>query len=54
MDCGELYDLEQDPNETQNHWDDPAYQGVKVEMLKRLCDRMAWTIDPLPQRKSPW
>lgn len=51
---GELYDLNEDPGETTNRWDDPAYQTVKLEMLERLCDRMAWTIDPLPVRKAPW
>ena len=50
LDAGELYDLEEDPNETHNRWDDPAYQAVKIAMLKRLCDRMAWTVDPLPIR----
>jgi arylsulfatase len=51
---GELYDLRQDPNETHNHWNDPAYQAVKAELLQRLTDRMAWTIDPLPPREAGW
>ncbi len=51
---GELYDLYADPNETKNLWDDPSYVGVKVEMLIRLADRMAWTADPLPQREAMW
>lgn len=54
LDTGELYDLEQDPNETTNRWDDPEYDSVKVKMLKRLCDRMAWTVDPLPMRQAAW
>ncbi|MCC7353848.1 MAG: sulfatase-like hydrolase/transferase [Anaerolineae bacterium] len=54
MDAGELYDLHDDPNETHNRWDDAAYQAVKLAMLKRLCDRMAWTVDPLPLREGPW
>lgn len=53
-DEGELYDLEEDPNETHNRWDDPAYRSVKMDMLKRLCDRMAWTMDPLPERQAGW
>lgn len=28
-DYGELFDLETDPGEVQNRWDDPAYQTVK-------------------------
>ncbi|MCC7408991.1 MAG: sulfatase-like hydrolase/transferase [Phycisphaeraceae bacterium] len=51
---GELYDLEADPNETFNRWDDPAYQPVKVAMLSRLCDRLAGAIDPLPPRQAYW
>lgn len=54
LDAGELYDLEQDPNETHNRWDDAEYQPVKLAMLKRLCDRMAWTADPLPVRQVDW
>lgn len=48
LDAGELYDLREDPGETRNRWDDPAYAAIKIKMLKRLCDRMAGTIDPLP------
>ena len=51
---GELYDLIKDPQETSNRWNDPAYQPVKIEMLQRLCDRMAWTVDPLPVREGRW
>ncbi len=51
---GELYDLENDPNESANLWDDPAHADVKAEMLVRLTDRMAWTCDPLPPRRAPW
>jgi choline-sulfatase len=51
---GELYDLEQDPNETSNLWDEPAHAGLKCDMLQRLCDRMAWTADPLPRREAVW
>jgi arylsulfatase len=51
---GELYDLDEDPNETYNRWDDPAYREIKDEMMLRLCDRMAWTVDPLPEREAPW
>ena len=52
LDDGELYDLELDPDETQNHWHDVEYRDVKVSMLTRLCDRMAWTVDPLPVRSK--
>jgi arylsulfatase A-like enzyme len=49
---GELYDLREDPGEHVNRWDDPALLDVKCELLRRLCDRMAWTVDPLPRREG--
>ena len=51
---GELYDLEQDPNETYNRYNDPTYAQVKSEMLELLADRMAQTCDPLPVRRACW
>ena len=51
---GELYDLTTDPAETINLWDDEIYQPIKADLLQRLCDRMAWTVDPLPERVAPW
>jgi hypothetical protein len=49
---GELYDLHREPTETRNLWRDPASQQVKLELLQRMCDRMAWTVDPLPIREA--
>jgi choline-sulfatase len=54
LDTGELYDLERDPQETHNLWADPAYQQVQMRLLQQLCDRMAWTVDPLPRREAAW
>jgi arylsulfatase len=51
---GELYDLDEDPAETHNRWNDPAYRDIRHDMMLRLCDRMAWTVDPLPVRDGPW
>lgn len=51
---GELYDLEIDPSETCNLWNDPRSSSIKSQLLQLLCDRMAWTIDPLPERKAPF
>jgi arylsulfatase A-like enzyme len=51
---GELYDLERDPQETRNLWQDVDYAAIKTEMLVRLCNRMAWTVDPLPPRRAAW
>jgi len=51
---GELYDLVRDPCEHHNLWGDPACRSVKEALLLRLCNRMAWTMDPLPHRRSAW
>ncbi|MBN1919398.1 MAG: sulfatase-like hydrolase/transferase [Verrucomicrobia bacterium] len=52
--AGELYDLDEDPNETHNRWHDPAHHDIRHQMMLRLCDRMAWTVDPLPIREGNW
>lgn len=51
---GELYDLDTDPTETRNLWNESEYADVRLQMLQRLCDRMAWTVDPLPRREANW
>ena len=50
QELGELYDLERDPDERANLWDDADAARIKVELMKRLMDRMAQTADPLPPR----
>ena len=37
---GELYDLEEDPGEIVNRWDDPAYAATKSDLLALLDDVM--------------
>ena len=51
---GELYDLERDPLERMNLWNEPEYAGVRFDLMMRLLDRMAGTCDPLPPREAPW
>ena len=51
---GELYDLDEDPDEACNRFFDPEYHDVKLDMLSRLTDRMAFTADPLPERRARW
>jgi arylsulfatase len=51
---GELYDLEADPAETRNLWSSPRHRDLKGEMLLRLANRMAFTVDPLPVRQADW
>ena len=33
---GELYDHRDDPGETVNHWDDPAYAASRLQLVERL------------------
>ncbi|MDQ8195582.1 sulfatase-like hydrolase/transferase [Coraliomargarita sp. SDUM461004] len=54
LDNGELYDLKEDPDELINLWSSPKHGSIKADMLNRLCRRMAWTVDPLPQRQANW
>jgi uncharacterized sulfatase len=34
---GELFDLENDPDELTNQWDNPDYAAVKTEMLLKFA-----------------
>ncbi|MBL6928691.1 MAG: sulfatase-like hydrolase/transferase [Rhodospirillales bacterium] len=43
---GELYDLENDPGEFDNMWDDPASRDLKCEILHRHLDAMMGTVPP--------
>jgi arylsulfatase len=47
---GELYDLDTDPGEINNLWNATDHTEAKLTMLEALCDRMAFTMDPLPPR----
>ncbi|OPZ19981.1 MAG: Arylsulfatase [candidate division BRC1 bacterium ADurb.BinA364] len=35
---GELYDLQEDPGETHNRWDDPDYARIKSELFRNFLD----------------
>lgn len=54
LETGELYDLQNDPNETKNLWASATHRDIKLSLMQRLCDRMAWTADPAPQRIALW
>ncbi|MCY4378008.1 MAG: hypothetical protein OXC31_29970 [Spirochaetaceae bacterium] len=40
--------------ETGGRFFDPGYADIKLDMLGRLTDRMAFTADPLPERRARW
>lgn len=46
---GELYDLEADPKETRNLWDDPAYAAQKAALAERMIDHLTFQMDESPR-----
>jgi len=53
-DQGELYDLENDPDEFENLWNNPAQAELKTQMLKDAFDASVFTMDPTPPREGPF
>jgi arylsulfatase A-like enzyme len=49
IEFGELYDLENDPDEFVNLWDDPDAQCAKRELMKKSFDASVRAIDIGPQ-----
>ena len=49
LEYGELYDLENDPRETRNLWDDPEAAADKAEMMIALNQAMLSAIEPGPR-----
>lgn len=47
-DWGELYDLQQDPHEMTNLFDDPSHAGLRGEMFERLAYQMMSHADHSP------
>ena len=52
-DCGELYDLQEDPEEFENMWDEPEAQPLVLELLKRSYDASMLAMDRGPERIGP-
>jgi arylsulfatase A-like enzyme len=50
----ELYDLESDPGEFENLWDDPAHASIRARMTERLLMAEIEHVDrvPLPTRRA--
>lgn len=51
---GELYDLEKDPGEFNNLWNDSDYSEIKQTMILENLDRTVFTMDPVPLRKGAY
>jgi arylsulfatase len=51
--CGELYDLQEDPEEFENMWDESEAQPLVLELLKRSYDASMLAMDRGPERIGP-
>ena len=47
---GELFDLQEDPGEIRNLWDDPEHRALRDDLRLALLDRIMSTDYPLPRR----
>lgn len=48
QDWGELYDLEQDPRESNNLWSNPDYNSIRLELSERLNHHLTAQMDESP------
>ena len=46
LDVGELFDLETDPREHNNLWDDPGSADLRFRLMQRNFDALARAVDP--------
>lgn len=49
-DIGELFDLQEDESEFDNRWSEPAYQDVKLRLMKVSFDALALASDVGPKQ----
>ena len=52
--AGELYDLQADPRELYNLWDDPAHRQTRSELQELLLDVLVATEDRSRVREANW
>tara|TARA_Y100000590_G_C15598612_1_gene969100 strand:+ start:41 stop:247 length:207 start_codon:yes stop_codon:yes gene_type:complete len=50
---GELYDMQNDPGEFNNLWNEPNWAEVKLDLLNRSFDASMLAIDTGPNRVMP-
>ncbi|WP_156253724.1 sulfatase/phosphatase domain-containing protein [Pseudactinotalea terrae] len=51
---GELYDLNADPRELVNLWDDPEHAQLRADMCAAVLDLQMWHEDRTAARVAPW
>ena len=51
---GELYDLQEDPGEFKNLWDEPDCAGLRFELMRRNFDALAFSVDTGPPQTRPF
>ena len=49
LDWGELYHRKQDPHHLENLWDDPAFAGIKAELMTDLAQQLIGQMDESPR-----
>ena len=50
---GEIYDLQEDPGEFNNLWDDPGSAGLRFDLVRRNFDALAFSVDTGPPQTRP-
>lgn len=51
---GELYDLQEDPQELTNLFGQPAYAEVQAQLTEQMLRECLRQVDPLPSREACW
>ena len=49
---GELFDLENDPNEFDNLWTNPGYKEIRFQLMQKNFDALAFAVDAGSPRVS--